>query len=104
MCDYVQAISKAEFIKILKSKTGFTQTGLDVVLSAFAETLRTEVLENGKEIRLRDFGTFKLRQSSARVGRNPKTGEELTISASKAVTFSASASLKNKDDGEGDDA
>jgi len=87
----------------LKEKTGFTQTGLDFVLTAFADTLRTEVLQNGKEIRLRDFGTFKLRQSSARLGRNPKTGEELSISASKAVTFSASASLKSKDDGDEED-
>lgn len=51
---------------------------------------------NGSEIRLRDFGTFKQKNTLPRKGRNPRTGETLQILGSSSVTFSASPSLKSK--------
>jgi nucleoid DNA-binding protein len=93
----LQVVTKTELINQLKEKTGFTKAGIDTLLAAFADTVREEVLQHGKEIRIRDFGTFKLREIAPRKGRNPKTGEELDICASKSVIFSASSNLKFKE-------
>ena len=81
----------------LKEKTGLAKKDIDEVISAFASAVREEVLEGGKEIRLRDFGTFKRKVTVARTGRNPRTGEELQISGAKSVSFTVSGSLKVKD-------
>ena len=53
-----------------------------------------EVLANGDKISLKGFGTFEVRERGERVGHNPKTGETMTIAASKAPAFKASSSLK----------
>jgi len=70
---------------------------VESVLGALSDTVRDEVLKGAKEIRLRDFGTFKQKVSKPRSGRNPRTGEELQIKGSKSVGFSASASMKIRD-------
>lgn len=95
---YVQTMGKAELVDVLKEKTGISKKDVEIVLTAFLSSIREEVLEGGKEIRLRDFGTFKQKVSLARVGRNPRTGEELQISGGKSVAFSVSSSLKEKDE------
>jgi DNA-binding protein HU-beta len=92
-----ESIGKAELVDTLKEKTGLAKKDIDEVISAFASAVREEVLVGGKEIRLRDFGTFKRKVTAARVGRNPRTGEELQISSAKSVSFSVSSSLKVKD-------
>lgn len=90
-------MGKAELVDVLKEKTGISKKDIDTVLTAFLSSIREEVLDGGKEIRLRDFGTFKQKVSLARTGRNPRTGEELQISGGKSVAFSVSSSLKEKD-------
>ena len=92
-----QAVGKAELIDKLKEKTGISKKDIELVLTALTGTVKEEVLDGGKEIRLRDFGTFKQKVSSARTGRNPRTGEELQIKGGKTVGFSVSSSLKVKD-------
>ena len=94
---HTQSIGKAELVDALKEKTGLAKKDIDEVISAFASAVREEVLEGGKEIRLRDFGTFKRKVTVARTGRNPRTGEELQISGAKSVSFTVSGSLKVKD-------
>ena len=56
-------------------------------------------LERGEAVKLRAFGTFQVRSKRPRVGRNPKTGEEIPISARRVVTFHASQKLKTMVDG-----
>ena len=56
----------------------------------------SQVLVKGNEIRLREFGTFKQKKSAARLGRNPRTGEDLQILGSTSVGFSISSALKVK--------
>jgi len=90
-------IGKAELVDLLASKSSLPKKDAEAVLVAFLETVKEEVLVGGKEIRIRDFGTFKTKVSAARVGRNPRTGEELQIAGSKSVAFSVSASLKVKE-------
>ena len=55
----------------------------------------TDTLIEGEQIRIADFGTFEIRERSARTGRNPKTGEAVDIPACKAVGFKASKKLKD---------
>ena len=62
----------------------------------FFAYLEWQVLVKGNEIRLREFGTFKQKKSAARLGRNPRTGEELQILASTSVGFSISSAFKVK--------
>jgi len=90
-------MGKTELVDILKEQTGVSKKDVETVLNAFTTAVRDEVLVGGKEIRLRDFGTFKQKVSAARVGRNPRTGEELQISGSTSVSFSVSQGMKIKD-------
>ena len=54
----------------------------------------SDALVRGENVKISSFGTFNIRDKSARVGRNPKTGEEVMISARKVVTFKAGPKLK----------
>ena len=62
----------------------------------FSRLQNGQVLVKGNEIRLREFGTFKQKKSAARMGRNPRTGEQLQISGSTSVGFSTASALKVK--------
>ena len=59
-----------------------------------------ETLENGEKIKISGFGNFVVREKKARIGRNPQTGEEITISARRVLTFKPSQVLKNALNGE----
>jgi len=58
-------------------------------------TVITDILASGNSISLPGFGTLNVKDTAARVGRNPKTGEEVKILASKKVTFKAGKNLKD---------
>ncbi len=72
----------------LKTKKD-AQTAVDCVLSSI-----TKALENGDSVSLTGFGTFKVAERKARKGRNPQTGEEIDIAASKVPKFVAGKALK----------
>ena len=74
--------------EVLKSKKD-AQAAVDVVLSSI-----TQALENGESVSLIGFGTFKVAERKARKGRNPQTGEEIFIAASKVPKFVAGKALK----------
>ena len=65
-----------------------------LVDSVFSEILSS--LINGDDVKISSFGTFIVRQKKERIGRNPKTGEEVPITARSVVTFRASNVLKSK--------
>lgn len=77
-----------EVSKVLKTKKD-AQTAVDCVLSSITKTL-----EKGGSVSLVGFGTFKVAERKARKGRNPQTGEEIDISASKVPKFVAGKALK----------
>lgn len=87
-------MNKADLIGALVEKTGLTKKDTDKVLTAFVETI-TEELQKGEKISLVGFGTFEVRERAERMGRNPKTMEELIIPASKAPAFKAGKALKD---------
>ncbi|PIV91925.1 MAG: integration host factor subunit alpha, partial [Gallionellales bacterium CG17_big_fil_post_rev_8_21_14_2_50_54_146] len=77
----------------LAEKTGSTKIAAEHNIAALIEIIG-ETLGKGDNIALVGFGTFEVRERAARVGRNPKTGKELKIKASKAPAFKAGATLK----------
>ena len=86
-------MNRQELIEALATKTGNTKAGADRNVAAVIEII-TATLKKGDKLGLVGFGTFEVRKRAARVGRNPKTGAELKIKASKVPAFKAGASLK----------
>ncbi len=86
-------MNKTELVEKVAASAGLTKAQADAAVNAFVETL-TDVLKAGDKITLKGFGTFEVRQREARTGRNPRTGETMTIAASKAPAFKASSALK----------
>ncbi len=86
-------MNRRELIDALASKTGSTKVDAERNLSAFLEVV-TETLSADDDIALVGFGTFEVRERAARTGRNPATGAELKIAASKQAAFKAGATLK----------
>jgi len=86
-------MNRKELIDALADKTGSTKVDADRNISALIEII-SSTLKKGDNIALVGFGTFEVRKRAARVGRNPKTGEELKIKAAKVPAFKAGATLK----------
>ena len=86
-------MTKSELIKQIAERAGLTQAQATTALQAFETTVIDE-LANGREVALVGFGTFKVNDRAARPGRNPQTGAEIQIAASKAPTFKAGKALK----------
>lgn len=92
-------MTKAEFIKAFKEKAGSetnAQAERDVV--AFLEVVE-EGLVAGETIQFVGWGSFEVKATAERIGRNPKTGEEIKIAAKKAVKFKAGKKLVEKVNG-----
>lgn len=87
-------LTKAELADILVDKVSdMTKNDAKEIVELFFEEVRT-MLENNNEIKISGFGNFQLRDKPQRPGRNPKTGDEVPISARRVVTFHASQKLK----------
>ncbi len=86
-------MNKAELVSSLAIATELTQKDVTKTLDALIETVKT-TLKKGEDIILIGFGTFKVSARAARTGRNPKTGAELKIKASKVPSFKAGKKLK----------
>ena len=87
------ALTKADMAERLFEDVGLNKREAKEFVDAFFDTLR-EALEGGRQVKLSGFGNFDLRQKNQRPGRNPKTGEEIPISARRVVTFRAGQKLK----------
>ncbi len=90
-------LTKAELADLLYEQVGLNKREAKDMVEAFFEEVRI-ALETGDSVKLSGFGNFELRQKSERPGRNPKTGEEIPITARRVVTFHASQKLKAKVD------
>lgn len=89
----VPTLTKAELAEMLFEQVGLNKReAKDMVETFFAEI--RDALERGEAVKLSGFGNFQLRDKPQRPGRNPKTGEEIPISARRVVTFHASQKLK----------
>ncbi len=86
-------MNKKELIAAVAEKTGATKVNAEAAINAVVEAI-SEELANGGEISLTGFGSFKVKERAARNGRNPLTGEAISIAASKAPVFKAGKALK----------
>lgn len=91
-------MTKAELIDIVSEQVdGVTKAQISAVYEAVFETIIRAVKEDEKHrFLVKDFGTFELKNSPARKGRNPKTGEELEIPARSTVKFRAAKGIESK--------
>ena len=87
------SLTKADLTELLYDRVGVNKReAKDIVDGFFAQI--SDVLIEGKAVRIPGFGNFQLRDKAARPGRNPKTGDLIPISARRVVTFHASQKLK----------
>lgn len=87
-------MNKTELIAAVAEAAEVSKKDSEKVLKAFVDVV-TEELKKGEKVQLVGFGTFEVTERAAREGRNPQTGETMTIAASKAPKFKAGKALKD---------
>ena len=87
-------MNKAELVSAVAEKTGMSKKDSEKAVNAAFDTI-TEALAAGDKVQLVGFGAFEVKERGARIGRNPKTKESITIAASKVPTFKAGKALKD---------
>ena len=87
-------MNKSELIVALAQKAELSKKDAEKALAAFVEFV-TEQLKAGEKVQLVGFGTFESKERPARTARNPRTGEEITIAASKTASFKVGKALKD---------
>ena len=91
------ALTKADFAAQLLDELGLSKPMAKDLVELFFEEIKA-TLEHAESVKLSGFGKFELRDKVARPGRNPKTGEEIPITARRVVTFKPGTRLKAKID------
>lgn len=87
-------MNKTELVAAMAEKTGLTKKDAENALKAFTDVVAEELVK-GDKIQLVGFGTFEVTERAEREGRNPKTGDPMTIPASKSPKFKAGKALKD---------
>ena len=88
-------VTKMELANILFDELGLNKREAKEFVELFFEEIRT-TLENGDSVKFSGFGSFSIRDKPQRPGRNPKTGEEVPVSARRVVTYKASQKIKDR--------
>ncbi len=87
-------MNKAEFLSAVSEEADVTKVDADKALDAIITVIK-KALKKGDDVSLVGFGTFTVRKRAARTGRNPRTGEQIKIKASKVPSFKAGKALKD---------
>lgn len=98
----MKALTKAEIADRLHEELGLNKREAKELVELFFEEIR-HALEHNEQVKLSGFGNFDLRDKRERPGRNPKTGEEIPISARRVVTFRPGQKLKARVEAEADE-
>lgn len=93
--DSMGALTKADIAENLVEEIGLSKKDSKDLVESFFDSIR-ETLIQGEQVKLSGFGNFEVREKSQRPGRNPKTGEEIPITARTVVTFRPGQKLKSK--------
>lgn len=88
-------MTKTDLIAQVAANTEMSKKSAEMAVNAAFEALGKAMAE-GEKISISGFGTFEVRERAARTGRNPQTGEEIQIAASKAPAFKAGSKLKER--------
>ena len=86
-------MTKADLVEIIQDNAAMAKTDAVEILEGLIDLIKT-TLEGGEDLKIANFGKFEVRRKKARVGRNPQTGEALTIESRQIVTFRPAALLK----------
>ena len=87
-------MNKTELVAAVAEQAGLSKKDAEAAVKAFTDVV-AEALKAGDQIQLVGFGTFEVSERAAREGRNPRTGETMTIEASKTPKFKAGKALKD---------
>ena len=91
-------MNKSELIDSVAQKSGLTKEQATKAVNAFVSSVE-DVMTAGDSLTLVSFGTFGIKERAARTGRNPQTGAEIQIAASKVASFKAGKTLKDRANG-----
>ena len=89
------AMTKANIVEEVYKKVGFSKSQAAEIVETVFETMK-QTLERGEKLKISGFGNFTPRDKKSRIGRNPKTGKAIEISARRVITFKPSPVLKQK--------
>ncbi|MCX8027138.1 MAG: integration host factor subunit alpha [Thermodesulfovibrionales bacterium] len=87
-------MTKADIVAILIERIGLQKAEAQTVVEMLIENVK-EALLSGETVKISGFGTFTVRKKGSRIGRNPKTKQEVTITPRRVITFRASEQLKD---------
>ena len=87
-------MTKADLITVVAEKTEFKKKDAEAAVNAAFEAI-AQALAAGDKVAIAGFGAFEVKEVAERQGRNPATGETITVPASKKVTFSAAKAMKD---------
>ena len=87
-------MNRTELVAAMAEATELSKKDAEAALKAFIDVVTAE-MKKGEEVQLVGFGTFEVSERAAREGRNPQTGETMTIAASKSPKFKAGKALKD---------
>lgn len=95
----METLTRAQLVEAIYAEVGLSRTESAALLEAVLSRM-SDALGAGETLKVSAFGTFAVRQKAQRIGRNPKTGVEVPITARKVLTFRASQVLKARINGE----
>ena len=87
-------MNRTELVAAMAEKTQLSKKDAEAALKAFIDVV-SEEMKKGEKVQLVGFGTFEVSERAAREGRNPQTGETMTIAASKTPKFKAGKAIKD---------
>ncbi len=91
-------VTKKGIIEEISRRTGLTQVDTKIIIESFLNAI-CRSLENRRNIEIRGFGRFKIKEKKARLARNPRTGEQVKVEAGLKPVFEASKELRKKVNG-----
>ena len=90
-----KTLSRADITRLVHCRVGKTQQAIAQIVNEVFEQISDELVSSG-QVKLNSFAHFHVRQKSARIGRNPKTGEEVMIAPRRSISFSPSAAMQKR--------
>lgn len=87
-------MNKSDIVSKVAAETGLSQGALDTAVNKFFKAI-SDSLSSGEDVAIAGFGSFQVKHRKERQGRNPSTGQPMTIAASNAVGFKAAKALKD---------
>ena len=96
-----ETLTRADLAEVVYEELGLSRNESSELVESILSKISKALIE-GDSVKISSFGTFSVRQKSERIGRNPKTGDEVPISPRRVLTFKASQILKQKIDGSWD--